>query len=123
MPEFVLNRDFVLRSLNGHIITFKKGEPVWVPPVCVKEAVGIGAACVDGDVDVIGDTPEKSVVTGKDRETALTDAFDILVERNGRGDFTGQGIPAAKAVERLVGFEVSRQEIETAWRARAEQAQ
>ena len=43
MPDFVLNRNYALRSLTGHSINFVKGKPCYVPPAVVKEAVAIGA--------------------------------------------------------------------------------
>ena len=52
----VLNRDFSLASTLGHVLTFKKDEPMPVPPIMVRACAEIGATrvdCVDPFVVVI----------------------------------------------------------------------
>lgn len=116
MPEFVLNRNYTLRSLNGHIISFVKGEPVHVPPVCVKEALLIGAEPTGEAIDILD--PEKEPVvpmTSDDRQAALIAAFAMLEERNTNTDFSGNGIPTKSAVEKIVEFDVQKKEIDALW--------
>ena len=116
MPTFVLNRNYSLRSLMGHMIDFKKGTPTYVPPICSKEAIAIGAECVDDKIDVLG--PEEApvtVLTPGEREEALIAAFRMLEERNGRGDFDASGAPTLKAVEKIVEFEVNKAELNALW--------
>lgn len=116
MPNFVLNRNYALRSLMGHIIDFKKGEPTYVPHICAKEAVAIGAECVDEKVDVLGPEEEPVVpLTPGEREQALIAAFRLLEERNGRSDFDASGAPSMKAVEKIVDFEVNKAELNALW--------
>jgi hypothetical protein len=112
MPEFILNRDYVMRTTHGHIINFKKGQPTYVPPVCSKDAVALGADAVNNDVDVLGPepvaVPELSAV---DREAKLYAAYDAMIARNGqeayRTDFNAQGLPSTKPLSALTGFEVT----------------
>ena len=117
MPEFVLNRNYTLATIKGHVIRFEKGLPTYVPPIIVAEAVAIGAVAVDGEVpDVLG--PEAVVVSapvGDERKAKLFEAFKALVARNGRNDFTGAGVPSQKAVDKLIGFETDTREILEAW--------
>jgi hypothetical protein len=123
MPEFVLNRNHSMRSLYGHIIDFKKGQPTYVPPICAREAASIGAECVDGKVDPLG--PEAEIVapmSPDERQENILAAFKLLEERNGRSDFTGNGVPATPALEKILGFDVDKKEINPLWAAyRAEQ--
>lgn len=115
MPYFTLHRNFILRTTKGHTIAFKKGERVWVPPLCVPDAVAIGAV-PEEEIDVIGEDPKPVVqLTPEDRQAKLFEAFDILLARNERGDFTASGLPHTKKLEQIVGFEVSNRERDTAW--------
>ena len=84
MPYFVLNRNYALQG-HGHSINFVKGDPCWVPVALVKEAVGIGAECLDDEpVQVL--EPEKEVepeLSFEERETLMFAAFDQILARNG----------------------------------------
>ena len=120
MPFFVLNRTFPLQG-HGHSINFIKGEPCWVPPALVNAAVGIGAECVDGPVDVLGPehVPDPEV-SPEEREVLLNAAFDQMIERTGKGDefredFNAQGAPNVKALGKITGLTVSSKERNDAW--------
>lgn len=119
MPYFTLHRDYILRTTKGHSIEFKKGQKAWVPPMCVPDVVAIGAVAdnaEDGDVLPAEVAPQR-FIEGAEREKLIHDAFEKLIARNERGDFTASGMPHAKKVEAIVGFEVSNKERDTAWMA------
>lgn len=113
MPDYVLNRNYTHRSLLGHSVEFKKGEPVFVPPILEKEVVAIGAQRVDGDNPAVVEEVKKAeeVLSDEQRKEELYAAFDLIVERNDSGDFTAQGIPTVKAVEKIVSFNVDKKEV------------
>jgi len=120
MPEFVLNRNYMFATGHGHVLEFKKGEPTYVPPVCVNAVVAIGAVCVDGPVDVLGKEEEpKLLMSPDDRAANIVTAFKMLEERSGqpgyREDFTAAGRPAKKAVTELLGFPIDAKELSAAW--------
>lgn len=123
MPEFVLNRNYSMRSLYGHVIDFKKGQPVYVPPICAREAASIGAESVDGKIDVLDPEAEPVAPMSLDeRQESIIAAFKLLEERNGRNDFTGSGSPAVPALEKILGFDVDKKEVNPLWAEyRAEQ--
>lgn len=123
MPEFVLNRNYSMCSLSGHVIDFKKGQPTYVPPSCAREAASIGAECVDGKVDALDPEALAAVpMSPDDRHESIIAAFKMLEERNGRNDFTGNGSPAVPALEKILGFDVDKKEVTSLWAAyRAEQ--
>ena len=117
MPLYVLNRNYTLRSTYGRIVNFVKGEPVWVVPEVEKEALTIGAQPTDGpkdvlDPEILPDPP----LSPDEREAKYFAAFKKLETRNERGDFSGQGLPALKIVQSLVGFQVDVRERDTMWR-------
>jgi hypothetical protein len=118
MPEFVLNRNHSMRSLFGHVIDFKKGQPVYVPPICAREAASIGAECVGGKVDVLD--PEAAAVipmSPDERQENILAAFKLMEERGQRSDFAASGTPNKAALAKLLGFDVDKKEYETLWTA------
>lgn len=118
MPNYILNRNHTHRSLFG-VVSFEKGKPSWVTPMMEKEIIAIGGERADGEVvDPLGPTVEEvSPPTPVERFAALEAAFDTLVARNEPKEFTGAGVPTVKAVEKIVGFDVDRTEIEQSYSA------
>ena len=120
MPDFVLNRNFNLPTVFGHIIEFKKGKPTHVPQVCVHAVVAIGATPVDGPIDLLGDEDEPEVpMSPDDRVGNINAAFKLLEEAGStaenRENFTAAGRPAKKAVEAITGFTVDNRELADMW--------
>ena len=115
MPEFTLNRNHLLISKLGHSVQFVKGEKVFVPPPLKPEAIAIGAVPADGNTDVLEDEKEVVALTEEERAEQLIAAFKLLKERNERGDFTGQGIPAIPALAKIVDFKPEKKEVEALW--------
>ena len=119
MAEYVLNRNFVLRSMTGHSVNFVKNVPTFVPALIEREARGIGAERVDGaNPDMLDpESPEVAPLSHDERAEQIRTAFALLTERNDSKDFTGAGVPSVKAVERLVDFDVDRNEVVALWQA------
>ena len=119
MAEYVLNRNFVLRSMTGHSVNFVKNVPTFVPALIEREARGIGAERVDGaNPDMLDpETPEVAPLSHDERAEQIRTAFALLVERNDSKDFTGAGVPSVKAIEKLVDFDVDRNEVVALWQA------
>ena len=116
MPNYVLNRDYVLVG-PGHRIGFTKGQPVWVPPEMELEAVRIGADSIDGKTpDALGKTEAKAPeLSAEERVILITEAIKQLVAGNDSKNFTAAGSPTVKAVEMIVDFSVERAEIDEIW--------
>lgn len=119
MAEYVLNRNFVLRSMTGHSVNFVKNVPTFVPALIEREARGIGAERIDGaNPDMLDpETPEVAPLSHDERAEQIRTAFALLTERNDSKDFTGAGVPSVKAVEKLVDFDVDRNEVAALWQA------
>ena len=119
MAEYVLNRNFVLRSMTGHSVNFVKNVPTFVPALIEREARGIGAERVDGaNPDMLDpETPEVAPLSHDERAEQIRTAFALLTERNDSKDFTGAGVPSVKAIEKLVDFDVDRNEVAALWQA------
>ena len=119
MAEYVRNRNFVLRSMTGHSVNFVKNVPTFVPALIEREARGIGAERVDGaNPDMLDpESPEVAPLSHDERAEQIRTAFALLTERNDSNDFTGAGVPSVKAVEKLVDFDVDRNEVVALWQA------
>lgn len=115
--HYILDRDHKLLSVNG-CIEFNKGEPTWVPPALVREAISIGARALDGETPhPLGEEKEQAPEpSAEDRARALTEAFDLLVDENDPASFTGQGVPTIKAIEKLTNMSFDKGEVGAAWR-------
>ena len=115
----VLGRKHVLATTKGHMIRFEKDEPTFVPPICVPDAVAIGASPVEGQKmpDLIQDEAVVNVgpVDPTEREKEMQSAIDKLVRANARKDFTAAGLPSTDAMTRVLGYDVSAAERNTAW--------
>ena len=123
MPNFTLNRNYVLRSLSGRSYEFRKGEPLNIPEQAVREAVAVGATPSDGsDPNVLVD--EKVDKTPQDPTTRRNDimaAMLKLINKSDRTDFTAGGTPHPDAITKIVGYGVQGSEIQVVWNAYCEQ--
>lgn len=115
MPEFTLHRNYVLRTTKGHAISFKKGTPTYVPPICVEDAVAIGARPVAEEIDILPDDSPDVVLTAQERMDKIAEAIQTMVARNERNDFTGSGLPDIRRMNAIVGFDVTKPERDAAW--------
>ena len=117
MPLFTFHRNYILRTTKMHAIGFVKDKPTFVPPECVEDAVSIGARPVEGTADNVDDTAEPAVMSADERKAKVFEAFEIMKTRKERLDFTDTGIPNAKRMFPLTGFEVTSNERDTYWEA------
>jgi len=126
MPNTVLmklNRNYTLRSTLGHMLTFKKNEPMPIPLSLVRACAEIGAERVDG-VDPFEEKEASRPAMPIDPSHRLGDISSALidiVERNDNADFTASGIPKTSAVSVAVGYKVDRNEVMKAWQIRSEE--
>lgn len=117
----VLGRKHVLATTKGHMIRFEKGLPVFVPEICVPDAVAIGASPAEGETapDLIPNDAVVNVgpVDPTERAKELQAAIEKLVRANSRKDFTAAGLPSVEAMARVLGYDVPASERNTAWQA------
>ena len=114
--KMVMDRDYVLRSTLGHILTFKKGKPKDVPAIMVETAAEVGAKRVDGEPAFA--EPEAQPATPVDpakRNKDVRAAIEAIVEKNARDDFTAGGTPKVAAVSRETGYKVDQTEVARIW--------
>ena len=115
MPLFTFHRNYILRTTKGHAISFEKDKPTNIPLACVEAAVAIGARPVEGDADNINETPKQIILSPAERKEEVFEAFRTMKARNERLDFTGTGIPNAKRLPQLLGFDITPKERDMYW--------
>jgi hypothetical protein len=103
------------------MISFKKGEKTWVPPAAVPFAIAIGAVPLEGTIadenfDPIPQDPKQPVtMSAEERKQKIYAAFEQLLLRSNRGDFTASGNPHVKKLSDIVGFDVGPGERDEMW--------
>ena len=120
MPWFTLHKTVLMSTTTGHGVNFIKGEAVWVPQVCVPNALALGAQPVDPQVVETVEVPNAAAptptpLTPEQKQKAFFDAFEKLLLRSARGDFTASGLPHIKQLEPMIGFPVSPPERDDYW--------
>ena len=83
MAHFILHRTHTHSSRMGHIISFVRGEPTYVPPECRREVMQIGAIPVDSEsrIDLLDPVKmEPLPLSGEERrEQRRSHFFQIFV--------------------------------------------
>jgi hypothetical protein len=115
MPYFTLNRNYALSTTKGHSVNFKKGEKTWVPEGIIAEAVAIGAI-PEVPIDVLPpDTPERKQIADEELRAKVFAAFEKMLLRNARGDFSASGTPNPKKLEEMVGVDLPQKLRDALW--------
>lgn len=117
MPQMTLSRNALMTTKTGHMITFTKNQPTFVPPPCVRDAIALGAEHSDGKEHDDFPAPVRTQIPANptDLLAAIQTAIRVLVERNGREDFTAAGAPSSYAMRDVLGYKVAAQEIASEW--------
>lgn len=92
-------------STSGHCMMFDRNECKTIPASLLEEAIGIGLVPKE-EVDIeLGAVPEKLVIPPtNERDAAIKEAIETIMNRNERDDWTGNGKPAPKAVALITGM-------------------
>lgn len=115
--KFTFPRDREIASMFGQCIAFKKGEATYVPPAMYQEVMAAGGV-PDEELDLSKPAPKNGVVepTAPDeREMALFIAFEAMVLRAKREEFSASGLPHPKALAAELGWTVPNKERDLAW--------
>lgn len=113
--RFTMFRNRTVASTCGLSIEFKKGEPHLVPPQMYAEVIAAGGVSEEElreeDLPPAPATPEQLA----ERKQAMLKAFDTIVRRQQREDFTAGGVPHASVLGRELGWAVQAKERDAAW--------
>lgn len=114
--KFVLHRNKVIASVMGLAIEFEKSVPTFVPPFMYQEVIaagGVPESELTEDELRVGNPNE--VLDPVERKAALMKAFEVIVLRNVREEFTAGGTPHNTIMAKELGWTVSAKERDVAW--------
>lgn len=114
--NFVMHRNRTIASKTGHSVEFVKGQLTHVPP-CMHDEVMAAGAVPEYEIEEPEANPNAKIVPSDpgERQAAMFAAFDTLVLRKSRDDFTAGGSPHLKALALELGWPVDAKEREVAW--------
>ena len=113
--KFTFHRDRVVATTKGHVVSFKKGVPTEVPELIYDEIVAAGGI----PESEVPEDPVKLQAKGPtdpaEREMEIFIAFETIVTRGKREDFTAGGAPHIKAVNAELSWDLDSKERDAAW--------
>lgn len=114
--KFVLHRDKVIASTMGLAIEFVKGVPSFVPPFMYQEVIAAGGVPESELTEEELKTGNPAEITDPvARKAALMAAFEQIVLRNVREEFTAGGSPHNSVMAKELGWPVPAKERDIAW--------
>lgn len=114
--QMVCPRDYVLRTKQGHTISFEAGVPTPVPAMAYQEALSrniLPAAVPAGEKPAF--EMATAEITGTLRDALVFAAIETIFNRNNVENFTGGGMPKPEAVTAEIGVAVSGPELSKYW--------
>lgn len=113
--KFMMHRDKTIASTCGISVEFKKGELHLVPPAMYTEVLAAGGV-PESEIpeDEMPGAPT-SPTAAADREAAIFKAFEAILLKNEREEFTAGGMPHNAVLSRAVGWSVMAKERDAAW--------
>lgn len=120
MPQMICQRDYTLRTLTGHVIHFKAGQPKEVPYECVDAALAVNIIPAAGG---FADRPEEKHVgpsriasmSPEMREAIFLHTIHELVRDGDSVCFDGGGKPKITAIRDRCGLELTATERSKLW--------
>lgn len=113
--RFKFPRNRVISSIFGHSIEFKKGEWTHVPPALYNEVIAAGGVSEEELPDDEKPPPAPTPEAAAERELLLFAAFEDIVKKNSRTDFTAGGMPHLGPLSQRLGFTIEAKERDAAW--------
>ena len=119
--RYKLNRDMTFSSTVGISMEMKKGEFHFVPSPLVPQVVAAGGV-PETEVEDEAQAPASTIPTDPDaRKKAVYTAFEVIIARNARDDFTAANSPSVDAVKRELGWSMTKRDLAEAWASFAQQ--
>lgn len=113
--EYIAPRDMTVASRSGRSAEFKKNTPTYCPPQMHAELIACGIVPAEEIEEVVTEgTVEPTVPT--DRQAALFAAFEKIILRNERTEFTSAGSPHCAVLAKVLDWpNIDAKERDAAW--------
>lgn len=114
--DYIAPRDITVVSTCGRSVILKKGVPTYCPPQMHKDLISMGVVpAQELPEPALSDGPGEPV-TQDDREQALFAAFEKIILRGRREDFSATGVPHSAVLAQQLGWgSISVKERDTTW--------
>ena len=114
--NFVLHRDRTIASVMGLSIEFLKNVPTFVPPFMYQEVIAAGGVPESEltEAELTAGNPAEPL-DPVNRKAALVAAFEKIVLRSVREEFTAGGAPHNAVLAKELGWSVHAKERDIAW--------
>ena len=113
--EYIAPRNMTVSSRSGRSVEFGKGVPIYCPPQMHAELIACGIVPAE-EIPEVEVKPGSEPTVAAEREAALFGAFDKIVLRAKRGDFSGTGAPHAAVLAKELNWSgIDAKERDAAW--------
>lgn len=113
--KFTMNRSRTIATTKGHTLTFEKGVALHVPPEVYSEVMAAGGV-PEEELPEDEVRPQTNEPTDpEERKLAVFIAYESIVTRGKREDFTAGGAPHIKAVNAELGWTITNKERDLTW--------
>ena len=102
-------------SRSGRSVEFKKGEPTYAPDQMHAELIAVGIVPAEEIPEPEDDGSIKEPMVPAEREAEVHAAFEKLILRAKRGDFSGTGAPHAAVLAKELGWSIDGKERDVLW--------
>lgn len=114
--DYIAPRDMTVVSTCGRSVILKKGVPTYCPPQMHKDLTSVGVVPAQEIPEPVLDDGTKEPAVATEREAALFAAFEKIILRGRREDFTSTGAPHTSVLSRVLGWStISVKERDAAW--------
>lgn len=113
--DYIAPRKMTVASVSGRSVAFEKGVPTYAPPQMHAELIAVGIVPAEEIPEPEEDSGPKEPTVPVEREAALFAAFEKIVLRNKREDFTAVGTPHNSVLAKELGWSVGSKERDAAF--------
>lgn len=112
--KYIAPRKMTVASTCGRSVEFQKGVPTYAPPQMHADLIAVGVV-PEEDIDEPEVKGPVEPTVPHEREAAVFKAFEAVILRNEREDFTANGSPHGKVLAKELGWKLDNKERDPLW--------
>lgn len=113
--NYIAPRNMTVSSKSGRSVEFVKGEPTYAPDQMHAELTALGIVPAEEIPEPADDGGVKEPTVPAERQAAVYEAFEKIILRGKRGDFSGTGAPHAAVLSKELGWSIDGKERDAIW--------
>lgn len=103
--DYIAPRKMTVTSKSGRSVEFEKGVPTFAPPQMHAELIAAGVAPAEEMPEAAESDEPQAPALPDDRQKQVFAAFEKILLRNKRNDFSATGAPHLAVVAKTLGWE------------------